>query len=1022
MRLVFVIVFLVLMQAKIFAQQSYFRFDRITIHEGLPSDNARKIIQDRQGIIWIGTSEGLCKYDGYHVITFTYNPVQPHSIVNNFIYDLSEDENGNIWITTAGGWCELLYNTQTFLNENDFKNFHGKLPDYNPEFILADHHHHVIMGGYSGSCILDLKDSSCKQLSFTKNNIDLPAGIASMYQDTQGLVWINFQNANLVYDPAKNKLYAPFTNTDIYPLKKNAGVLLKQDNHLWMGAWGAGLYVFDIPSQTFKTIGKDTDGIKEVVNDIEPRKLIADKNGNLWLLLVDEGIYYMDFPHKNFQLITSKTGDDNSLPSQTVRDIMCDRDGNIWIATDKGIARWNNHHRNFQTLSYTSYIPPGFVPASKNNFEIEDVLETGKELWMSVSTVGLVAMSKDSPAVCRRIQVDSGQRVSSMNRLINSLMKDNQGNIWVSTQEGYARYDKLHDCLKPFYVDRHDITVNKYCQTNMMLQDKDSIVWIASKKGLGKLDIRTNAVDWTALPVTHKTGIAFMIDKLLPQSDSILWLITHDGGIFSFNKTSHAYQRYSSENLNNRWKAFDDCNDALFISDSEMVLASQFYGLVRFNIKTKKFKIYSTVDGLPGNNICGLYADSYGALWITTTNGLARLNLKTQTFSHYDYSNGLKDLAFPNNVSFYPEPDGNVLLLDGPYILRFNPVDFAVSEKAPQVTFTSFEKYDNPVFFNRPLNEMQAIDLAYNERYFTLRFSTLKFENTTRTRYAYKMNGLDNQWHYTNTPFVSYSNLDGGSYELYVKASLDGITWSPQRKIAVSVAPPFWQTWWFYTICSAMVLAALYTFYRIRIQRLKHEMYLRTKIARDLHDDVGSTLSSLHMVSTLAAKKIADDPAKATELLSRMTESSERMTSNMQDIVWAVNPLNDSFSQIIARMQEFAAQTLELKNIELFFNAEEKMKALKLRLQYRSDLFMIFKECVNNIAKHSNAHNAWITLHRSNKHILLEVKDDGKGFDIAQCKKGNGLRNMQERARAVNGKLHVESGNTGTIITLQFTV
>jgi len=317
---------------------------------------------------------------------------------------------------------------------------------------------------------------------------------------------------------------------------------------------------------------------------------------------------------------------------------------------------------------------------------------------------------------------------------------------------------------------------------------------------------------------------------------------------------------------------------------------------------------------------------------------------------------------------------------------------------------------------------MQAIHLAYNERYFTLRFSTLKFENTSRTQYAYKMNGLDNQWHYTNAPFVSYSNLDGGSYELFVKASLDGIAWSPQRRIAISVAPPFWQTWWFYTIWGVVVLAALYAFYRIRIQRLKHEMYLRARIARDLHDDVGSTLSSLHMVSTLAAKKITDDPAKATELLLIMTESSERMTSNMQDIVWAANPLNDSFSQIIARMQEFAAQTLELKNIALFFNADEKIKALKLRVQYRSDLFMIFKECVNNIAKHSNANNAWITLSRNNKHILLEIKDDGKGFDVAQGTKGNGLRNIQARAKALNGKLHVESGNTGTGITLQFTV
>jgi signal transduction histidine kinase len=206
----------------------------------------------------------------------------------------------------------------------------------------------------------------------------------------------------------------------------------------------------------------------------------------------------------------------------------------------------------------------------------------------------------------------------------------------------------------------------------------------------------------------------------------------------------------------------------------------------------------------------------------------------------------------------------------------------------------------------------------------------------------------------------------------------------------------------------------------MRINQLKHELYLRTKIARDLHDDVGSTLSSLHMVSALARKKITDDPAKTKELLEKITESSERMTGNMQDIVWAVNPLNDSFSQIIARMQKFAAQMLELKNIELVFDADEKIKSIKVPLQYRSDLFMIFKEAVNNLAKYSNAHHAWISLYKLNKNFFLQIKDDGVGFDVQNVSKGNGLRNMQERAKNLNGKLNILSDKSGTKITLEF--
>jgi ligand-binding sensor domain-containing protein/two-component sensor histidine kinase len=1002
-------------------QQSYFHFDRITTYNGLPSDNTKKIIQDKQGFIWIGTSEGLCRYDGYHVTTFTYDPAEPHSLVNNFIYDLSEDENGNIWIATAGGWCELLYNTQTFLNENDFKDFHGKKPNFNPGLILADHYHHIIMGGYTGSCILNTKDSSFSQFHFRKQDGGAAGGLGNMYQDDKKLVWLEFQNYSCVYDPAKDVLYSPFNNPLAYPLIKYSTPLLRQANTIWFGKWSMYVYAYDMHNNTAKIVGKDTPGIKELTNDIQPAKMIADQAGNLWLLLSENGVYYMDFKHNNFQVISNKANDYNSIPSQFVRDITCDRDGNIWIATDKGVARWNNDRENFQLLSYNSYLSSQLIPESRSNFEIDAVMENDSDLWLGADPVGLLMMKKNEPALQRHVQIDSGNLVSGMNRIINFLMKDKNGNTWVSTQEGYAKYIKQCDCLKPFFLKRSDITGNIAYQVMMMMQDRQGSIWLASKKGLGKLNLQTNIVEWISLPATHTTGVPFIINRVIEQSDSVLWLVT-DGGLFSFNKNTKQFQRYSSGNRGNAWRVFDDGIDALFISDTVMMITSQFNGLIQFNPESEHFKIYSTNDGLSSNNLRHLYADRYDGLWITTLNGLSRLNLRTKTFSRYDYSNGLKDLVFQNTNTFYPEKDGNVLLLDGAYILRFDPAQFVQKGITPQVTFTSVETYDKPVFYNKPLNEMNAIHFTYGDRYFTIRFSTLRFENTTRTQYAYRMEGLDNAWHTTNTPFVSYSNLSGGSYTLYVKASLDGNTWSREKKISISVTFPFWKTWWFYITCLVLISATIFAFYRMRIGQLKHELHLRSKIARDLHDDVGSTLSSLRMVSALASKKITDEPGKTKELLEKITESSERMTGNMQDIVWAVNPLNDSFAQIIARMQKFAAEMLELKNIELFFDADEKIKSLKLPLEYRSDLFMIFKEAINNVAKYSNAHHTWVTLYRNNKRFFLEIKDDGVGFNVLKATKGNGLRNMQERAKNVNGKLIVLSGNNGTKITLEFSV
>lgn len=1001
-------------------QQSYFHFDRITEREGLPSNNTKKIIQDKQGFIWIGTSEGLCLYDGYHITTFTHNPSQPHSLVNNFIYDLSEDENGNIWIATAGGWCELLYNSQTFLNENDFKNFHGNLPHFFVEFIHADHFHHIIMGGYTGSCFLNLKDSSFNQFQFSKQDTTKPGGLNAIYQDNEKLVWLEFQNCMCVYDPAKNVLYSPLYNPHSYPLIKYTLPLLRQGNTFWLGRWSLYIYEHNIQTNVEKIVGRDTSGIRGLADDTEPVKMIVDNDGNFWVLLFEKGVYYMNFKHNNFRIIEHQPNDYNSIPSPLVRDILKDHDGNIWITTDNGVARWNNNPENFLLLPYGIDLAKKFRSQARDNYEVDDVMETDNDMWLSVSSVGLLVIKKNNPSDCRLIQTATGKKISGMNRLIHYIFKDKNQNIWISTQEGYAKYDGAHDWLIPHFLSRQDITGNNAYQVQMMLQDKEGIIWVASKKGIGKLDPATDSVTWISLPAKHETDVPYYIFKMREQNDSVLWLAT-DGGLFSFNKKSNQFKRYSSENRGALWKPFDDCLDVAVLSDTAIMIASQFEGLIQFNPQTEHFKIYTTIDGLPSNNIRQLYADNFGALWITTLNGVSRLNLKTKQFSNFDYSNGLKDLNFPNDVCFVPEKDGNILLLDGGYILRFNPAQFVQQNNIPKITFTSFEKYGTPVFYNKPLNEMKKINLHYSERYFTIRFSTLSFQNTTRTRYEYKMKGLDNTWHLTKNPFVSYSNLSGGNYTLFVKASLDGNEWSKENEISFYVTPPFWQAWWFYLICAVVIVSLFYGFYRIRIKQLQHEMYLRTKISRDLHDDVGSTLSSLHIVSALAQKKMDDDPEKTKELLGRIIESSERMTSNMQDIVWAVNPLNDSFSDIIARMQKFASQILESKNIELFFDADEEIKSIKLSLKYRGDLYMIFKEAVNNIAKYSNAKHAWITLYKNNNLFTLELKDDGIGFDANIVQKGNGLRNMRERANNLDGKLSLSDINNGTIIHLEFT-
>src|SRR5205085_11838577 len=199
-------------------------------------------------------------------------------------------------------------------------------------------------------------------------------------------------------------------------------------------------------------------------------------------------------------------------------------------------------------------------------------MENDSDVWMSISIAGLIVVSKNNGSPCRHIQIDSGNRASGMNRIINHILKDRNGNIWVATQEGYATCDNKHDCLVPHFLYRHDASGNLFYHVMMMFQGNDGTIWFASKKGLGKLIPPSSDIHWLSLPAANKTGVPFFINKVLPQNDSILWLAT-EGGLFSFNKKTEAFIRYSSDNLGKAWSAFDDCTDALFISDTVMMIA-----------------------------------------------------------------------------------------------------------------------------------------------------------------------------------------------------------------------------------------------------------------------------------------------------------------------------------------------------------------------------------------------------------------------------------------------------------------
>jgi signal transduction histidine kinase len=221
--------------------------------------------------------------------------------------------------------------------------------------------------------------------------------------------------------------------------------------------------------------------------------------------------------------------------------------------------------------------------------------------------------------------------------------------------------------------------------------------------------------------------------------------------------------------------------------------------------------------------------------------------------------------------------------------------------------------------------------------------------------------------------------------------------------------PHFYQTWWFFILIIAAISLLTYFIYRQRLNKLLAVERIRSKVARDLHDDVGSTLSTINILSSMAKTKLLNDPVKTSEYISKITDNSQQMMEAMDDIVWSIKPDNDNMLKIVARMREYASGILEPKDIEIIFNTGERLHELKLDMETRRDVFLIFKEAVNNIAKYAHCTKTEINIKYLNQRLVMSIRDNGVGFDLNKADSGNGMGNMQKRAERLNGIVKIKS-------------
>jgi two-component sensor histidine kinase len=410
-------------------------------------------------------------------------------------------------------------------------------------------------------------------------------------------------------------------------------------------------------------------------------------------------------------------------------------------------------------------------------------------------------------------------------------------------------------------------------------------------------------------------------------------------------------------------------------------------------------------------------------LYVTSNNGLCKINVLRNSVSNYFESDGLQSNAFEEacgmdkNGKIYAGGLRGFSIINTDYLSRNNrPPNVYINNVLIQ---TSNGSADTSNLF------MESVVLPSNTLGANIYFCGINYSSPEKTVYAYRIKEQNESWVSLGTDnHIVVSGFPPGTYTLQVRAANEDGLWSGPVELMISFLPKWYQSGWFKVMVFIFLAGILYALYRYRIGQLRKTLMMRTKISQDLHDEVGSTLSGIGLMSELAKHQLkSENISEAQNAIDKVIVNVDEVLTMMSDIVWAINPKNDTFEKMITRLKSYAQNTTASHNILLHFEAEANVQQYNLTMQQRKNIYLICKESINNAVRYSECRNLYFILRRDRSQFYICVRDDGKGFDVEQASEGNGLHNMQARAEEVRAVLKIDSQKEmGTVITVSLRI
>ncbi len=1018
------------------------KFDQLSLEQGLSQSTVNAIVQDGEGFMWFGTQDGLNRYDGYTITPYKYTPQDTTSISDNSIWALCRDHYGDLWIgTMRGGLNRYLTPQDKFVHYSHDPNNPHSLSENNVTSVFEDRNGGIWIGTLSSG--LNYYDRETNQfIHFRLEQSDQQTGndntIWSICQDQKNNVWVATWNGlaqlrlrktahGVEIDSLINYRHIP---ADPNSLSGNnvRVVYVDRKGILWIGTWGNGLNCFDPFSGHFKHYQHSSGDTRSLTSNLI-YSVCEDSKGNLWVGTGDAGLNLYNPDGDNFTYSRRDPPDQYSLNNDIICSLYEDRTGTLWVGTGAGgVNRYD-----WRKSRFPHYRDDQNNPDDLSGNDVWSIMQDRHgELWIGTYGGGLNKFDRKNKRFTH-YKHDPANKNSISHDNVLALCETKEGDIWIGTEGGgLDRFDQSSGRFVHHRNNPRDLNTVSQDEITVIREAANGDLWIGTN---GSGVDRYNPRSATFVHYRHDdkdshslAGTAVM--AIYEDRKGTIWIGTWGGGLHRFDQASDSFVQYqpvsgNSNSLNNSTvlSIYEDEGGLLWIG-------TYGGGLNMFDRTAGTFSHLTETDGLPNNVVYGILSDDNGNLWVSTNKGLSKYNPKTGTFRNYDVKDGLQGNEF-NQGSYYGNKGGELFFGGINGFNAFYPDSITDNPNVPPVFLTSFKVFDKPVELNQSVAAIKELQLSYSQNFFSFEFVALNYTSTEKNRYAYMLEGLDHQWiNAGNRRYASYTNLDPKEYILRVKGANNDGVWNEQGiAVGITIIPPYWKTWWFRFLATASVVCLLFLMYRYRIRKLLEIERLRSSIATDLHDDIGSTLTEIALFSDVGLRELRsrgvrpmtdNDVQKLTSMLEEIGSTARNLIDAMNDIVWSIDPKNDSFDFLLLRMKTHAARMMEAKGINYEIEIPSELSELRLSLGFRRRLFLIFKEAVNNIIKHANPTKVRFQIKRENNSLVMIIADNGVGFDNDREVDGNGLRNMQTRARSLQGSLSISTvPHGGTTISLR---